>query len=114
MQGAKQTHQTEDWMGPQRSPRIRPIVVTSKPAIEKVSQDIEFDGGSTLLRIRSNVLNEEKKKQVIALGQLGWSLRQIGVPVELERKVTLSRNPSIMNEMQVGFRPGMLQIEQVP
>jgi hypothetical protein len=25
----------------------------------------------------SNVLNEEKKKQVIALGQLGWSLRQI-------------------------------------
>ena len=25
----------------------------------------------------SDVLNEEKKKQVIALGQLGWSLRQI-------------------------------------
>ena len=25
----------------------------------------------------SNVLNEEKKKQVIALGQLGWSLRRI-------------------------------------
>jgi transposase len=25
----------------------------------------------------SNVLNEEKKKQVLALGQLGWSLRQI-------------------------------------
>jgi hypothetical protein len=25
----------------------------------------------------SNVLNEEKKKQVIALGQLGWCLRQI-------------------------------------
>jgi len=25
----------------------------------------------------SNVLNEEKKKQVIALGQLGWTLRRI-------------------------------------
>ena len=25
----------------------------------------------------SNVLNEEKKQQVIALGQLGWSLRRI-------------------------------------
>ena len=25
----------------------------------------------------SNVLNEEKKKQIIALGQLGWSLRRI-------------------------------------
>ena len=25
----------------------------------------------------SNVLNEEKKKQVIALGQLGWALRRI-------------------------------------
>ena len=25
----------------------------------------------------SNVLNEEKQKQVVALGQLGWSLRQI-------------------------------------
>jgi hypothetical protein len=25
----------------------------------------------------SNVLSEEKKKQVIALGQLGWTLRRI-------------------------------------
>ena len=25
----------------------------------------------------SNVLNEEKKQQVIALGRLGWSLRRI-------------------------------------
>jgi transposase len=25
----------------------------------------------------SNVLNEEKKQQVIALGRLGWSLRKI-------------------------------------
>jgi len=25
----------------------------------------------------SNVLNEEKKKQIIALGQLGWALRRI-------------------------------------
>jgi transposase len=31
----------------------------------------------TILRNVSNVLSDEKKKQVIALGQLGWPLRQI-------------------------------------
>jgi len=29
----------------------------------------------------SNVLNEEKKQQVIALGRLGWSLRRIEAAV---------------------------------
>jgi 3' terminal RNA ribose 2'-O-methyltransferase Hen1 len=38
--------------------------------------------------------------------------RYLGVPVELERKITLSFNPSIMNEMQTGFHWGMLQSEQ--
>ena len=30
-----------------------------------------------MLRLVSNVLSEEKQKQVVALGQLGWSLRRI-------------------------------------
>ncbi len=34
----------------------------------------------------SNVLNEEKKKQVIALGQLGWALRRIERPPAYRRE----------------------------
>ena len=34
----------------------------------------------------SNVLSEEKKKQVIALGQLGWSLRRIEKAVGIRRE----------------------------
>ena len=34
----------------------------------------------------SNVLNEEKKQQVIALGRLGWSLRRIEAAVHIRRE----------------------------
>ena len=34
----------------------------------------------------SNVLSEEKKQQVIALGQLGWSLRRIEAAVHIRRE----------------------------
>ena len=34
----------------------------------------------------SNVLNEEKKKQVIALGQLGWALRRIEEATGIRRE----------------------------
>jgi hypothetical protein len=34
----------------------------------------------------SNVLNEEKKQQVIALGRLGWSLRRIEQAVHIRRE----------------------------
>jgi hypothetical protein len=34
----------------------------------------------------SNVLNEEKKKQVIALGQLGWALRRIEKETGIRRE----------------------------
>jgi hypothetical protein len=34
----------------------------------------------------SNVLNEEKKKQVIALGQLGWALRRIEAATGVRRE----------------------------
>jgi hypothetical protein len=40
-----------------------------------LNRDIELAGSS--LRHVSNVLSEEKKQQVIALGRLGWSLRRI-------------------------------------
>jgi transposase len=38
----------------------------------------------------SNVLNEEKKKQVIALGQLGWSLRRIENATGVRRETASS------------------------
>jgi transposase len=38
----------------------------------------------------SNVLSEEKKKQVIALGQLGWSLRRIEVATGVRRETAAS------------------------
>jgi hypothetical protein len=34
----------------------------------------------------SNVLSEEKKNQVIALGRLGWSLRQIQKAIGIRRE----------------------------
>ena len=34
----------------------------------------------------SNVLSEEKKQQVIALGRLGWSLRRIEQATEVRRE----------------------------
>ena len=34
----------------------------------------------------ANVLNEEKKQQVIALGRLGWSLRQIQQATRIRRE----------------------------
>ena len=35
---------------------------------------------------RVNVLNEEKKQQVLALGRLGWSLRRIENATEVRRE----------------------------
>ena len=34
----------------------------------------------------ANVLNEEKKQQVLALGRLGWSLRQIQQAARIRRE----------------------------
>lgn len=38
------------------------------------------------MRRMSNVLNEEKKQQVVALGRLGWSLRQIEQATSVRRE----------------------------
>jgi len=54
----------------------------------------------------SNVLNEEKKKQFIALGQLGWSLRQIekatGIRRETGQRVFASRRHRFAAAWRVG------------
>ena len=44
---------------------------------QRKTQDIDSDGGPIPSVNVSNVLSEEKKQQVIALGQLGWPLRRI-------------------------------------
>jgi hypothetical protein len=49
------------------------------------SRDIETGGGIASVNV-SNVLSEEKKKQVIALGQLGWSLRRIQKAIGVRRE----------------------------
>ena len=54
----------------------------------------------------SNVLSEEKRQQVLALGRLGWSLRPIGeLPPGLE-----SIHPSVREryERLDGYRPKKL------
>ena len=49
----------------------------------------------------SNVLNEEKKKQVIALGQLGWSLRQIEKATGIRRETA----GGYLRAAGIGLRP---------
>jgi hypothetical protein len=39
----------------------------------------------------ANVLNEEKKQQVLALGRLGWSLRQIQKATRIRRETAKRR-----------------------
>ncbi len=49
----------------------------------------------------SNVLNEEKKKQVIAQGQLGWSLRQIEKATGIRRETAAA----YLRTVGIGLRP---------
>ena len=43
-------------------------------------------GGSVAFRGMANVLNNEKKQQILALGQLGWSLRRIQAATHVRRE----------------------------
>jgi hypothetical protein len=43
-------------------------------------------GGSVASRNMANVLNDEKKQQIIALGRLGWSLRKIQEATRVRRE----------------------------
>ena len=49
----------------------------------------------------SNVLNEEKKQQVIALGRLGWSLRRIQKNTGVRRETAAS----YLREAGLAVRP---------
>jgi transposase len=49
----------------------------------------------------SNVLNEEKKQQVIALGRLGWSLRRIQRTAGVRRETAAA----YLKAAQIAFRP---------
>jgi len=56
---------TGQWLSPENRPTIE-----ARETLTATSQRL----GSVAM---SNVLSEEKKQQVIALGRLGWSLRRI-------------------------------------
>lgn len=49
-------------------------------------------GGSVASRNTANVLKDEKKQQIIALGRLGWSLRKIQKATQV-RGETISAYP---------------------
>ncbi len=49
----------------------------------------------------SNVLNEEKKQQVIALGRLGWSLRRIQRAIGVRRETAAT----YLRAAGIAFRP---------
>jgi hypothetical protein len=52
-----------------RSPQNRPC--------KERSRTLTAVGARVAFRGMANVLNSEKKQQILALGQLGWSLRRI-------------------------------------
>ncbi len=58
----------------------------------------------------SNVLNEEKKQQVIALGRLGWSLRRIQESTGVRRETAAS----YLKSAGVGVRPPGAWGHQLP
>jgi hypothetical protein len=49
----------------------------------------------------SNVLNEQKKQQVIALGRLGWSLRRIQRATGVRRETAAG----YLKAAGIAFRP---------
>src|ERR1700687_4545937 len=49
----------------------------------------------------ANVLNEEKKQQVLALGRLGWSLRRIQQTTRIRRETA----SAYLKAAGVGVRP---------
>src|ERR1700692_694031 len=76
-------------------------MITGKPANDKPqSRTLIRAEGDTLGDV-SNVLNEEKKQQVIAFGRLGWSLRRI------QRETGVRREPAAayLKAAGIAFRP---------
>jgi hypothetical protein len=69
----------------------------SKPANGNHTRDIDSEQGLVPLLGMANVLSEEKKQQVLALGQLGWSLGRIQQATGIRRE-TAGSYPSILDE----------------
>jgi hypothetical protein len=63
-------------------------------------------GGSVAFRGMANVLNNEKKQQILALGQLGWSLRRIQQATRVRRE-TISAAGTQSRANQFGRRKGL-------
>lgn len=55
----------------------------------RLVQDIDLSRGIPCDDV-SNVLSEQKRQQVIVLGQLGWSLRRIEATVHIRREMISS------------------------
>ncbi len=53
------------------------------------ARHIEWMGRKLSSVLVSDVLNDEKKQQAIALGRLGWSLRQIQQPIGVRRETRM-------------------------
>jgi DNA-binding NarL/FixJ family response regulator len=63
----------------------------------------------------SNVLSEEKKQQVIALGRLGWSLRRIQQATHIRRETTAGYlSPRMLAQLVDDFRSGIKSANHVP
>jgi len=61
-------------------------VITQKRPCKERSRTLTAVGGSVAFRGMANVLNNEKKQQILALGQLGWSLRRIQRATRVRRE----------------------------
>ena len=72
-----------------------------KPANENEARDVDFDVRHVAFVDMSNVLNEAKKQQVIALGRLGWPLRRI----EQETGVRRETVGAYLKAAGIGVRP---------
>src|SRR5437879_10459393 len=63
-----------------------PLSGHPKPANENEVWDVDRDEGTVAFVGMSNVLSEEKRQQVIALGRLGWPLRRIELETGVRRE----------------------------
>ena len=87
--------------GPRGSPKTGQSGSPQNRPVETMIQDIDPDVRTLSSVLVSNVLSEEKKQQVIALGRLGWPLRRIQRETGVRRE-TIS---AYLKEAGVALRP---------
>jgi len=68
--------------------RSRPLRDTrNRPSdLAVADRDVDEGAGTCSCAGMSNVLSDEKRQQVLALGRLGWSLRRIGQETRIRRE----------------------------